>query len=193
MPYLNLSEIRDCTEAEGPGKRFAIWCQGCDRHCKGCCNEDKQPFIAKHVVDTDDLKALILQSKEKNGIEGVSFIGGEPMLQPEGFADIAKWCHENGLSVLTFTGYLYQELLDMHNPHVDALLSNMDLLVDGPFVEALLDKERDWIGSTNQMLHFLTDRYSLGIEKANGARRVECIITDHSIRINGWPTRTLEK
>lgn len=193
MPYLNLSEIRDCTEAEGPGKRFAIWCQGCDRHCKGCCNEDKQPFIAKHVVDTDDLKALILQSKEKNGIEGVSFIGGEPMLQPEGFADIAKWCHENGLSVLTFTGYLYQELLDMHNPHVDALLSNMDLLVDGPFVEALLDKERDWIGSTNQKLHFLTDRYSLGIEKANGARRVECIITDHSIRINGWPTRTLEK
>lgn len=193
MPYLNLSEIRDCTEAEGPGKRFAIWCQGCDRHCKGCCNEDKQPFIAKHVVDTDDLKALILQSKEKNGIEGVSFIGGEPMLQPEGFADIAKWCHENGLSVLTFTGYLYQELLDMHNPHVDALLSNMDLLVDGPFVEALLDKERDWIGSTNQKLHFLTDRYAPGIETINGARRVEYIITDHSIRVNGWPTKALEK
>lgn len=193
MPYLNLSEIRDCTEAEGPGKRFAIWCQGCDRHCKGCCNEDKQPFIAKHVVDTDDLKALILQSKEKNGIEGVSFIGGEPMLQPEGFADIAKWCHENDLSVLTFTGYLYQELLDMHNPHVDALLSNMDLLVDGPFVEALLDKERDWIGSTNQKLHFLTDRYAPGIETINGARRVEYIITDHSIRVNGWPTKALEK
>lgn len=193
MPYLNLSEIRDCTEAEGPGKRFAIWCQGCDRHCKGCCNEDKQPFIAKHVVDTDDLKALILQSKEKNGIEGVSFIGGEPMLQPEGFADIAKWCHENGLSVLTFTGYLYRELLDMHNPHVDALLSNMDLLVDGPFVEALLDKERDWIGSTNQKLHFLTDRYAPGIETINGARRVEYIITDHSIRVNGWPTKALEK
>lgn len=192
MPYLNLAQIRDCTEAEGPGKRFAIWCQGCARNCKGCCNPHMQAFTAKQVVDTEDLKALILQSKKQNGIEGVTFIGGEPMLQAEGFADIAKWSHENDLTVLTFTGYLYQELQDMHNPHVDALLSNMDLLVDGPFVESLLDKERDWIGSSNQKLHFLTDRYMPGIEKANGARRVECIITKDTIRMNGWPTKGLE-
>lgn len=192
MPYLNLAQIRDCTEAEGPGKRFAIWCQGCARNCKGCCNPHMQAFTAKQVVDTEDLKALILQSKKQNGIEGVTFIGGEPMLQAEGFADIAKWSHENDLTVLTFTGYLYQELQDMHNPHVDALLSNMDLLVDGPFVESLLDKERDWIGSSNQKLHFLTDRYMPGIEKANGARRVESIITKDTIRMNGWPTKGLE-
>jgi len=192
MPYLNLNEFRECTEAEGPGKRFAIWCQGCSRNCKGCCNPHMQPFVAKHVIDTNDLKALILQSKEKYGIEGVSFIGGEPMLQAEGFADIAKCCHENDLSVLTFTGFLYQELVDMHNPHVDALLAHMDLLVDGPFVESLLDEKRNWIGSTNQKLHFLTDRYAPGIETANGARRVECIVTQNTIRINGWPTKALE-
>lgn len=187
MPYLNLAHYRECTEAEGPGKRFAIWCQGCARNCKGCCNPHMQAFVAKHVIDTNDLKEIILKAKDTHNLEGVTFIGGEPMLQAEGFADIAKWCHENNLSVLAFTGYLRKELEAMHNPHVDALLSNIDLLVDGPFVESLLDEERNWIGSTNQELHFLTDRYTPGIEKANGGRRVECIITKDAIKVNGWP------
>lgn len=189
MPYLNLAHYRQCTEAEGPGKRFAIWCQGCARNCKGCCNQEMQPFVANHIVDTHDLKALILEAKEKYNLEGVTLVGGEPMLQAEGFADIAQWCHENDLGVLTFTGYLYKDLVAMHNPHVDALLRNIDMLVDGPFVESLLDEERDWIGSTNQELHFFTERYAPGIEKANGGRRVECTITADTLQVNGWPTK----
>lgn len=187
MPYLNLAQFRECTEAEGPGKRFAIWSQGCPRKCKGCCNEKMQSFVAKNIVDTLDMKAQILYAKEKHHLEGVTFIGGEPMMQAEGFADIAKWCHENDLGVLVFTGFLYKELIAMHNPHVDALLANIDMLVDGPFVESLMDKERNWIGSTNQKLHFLTSRYTPGIEYANGGRRVECIITNNTLQVNGWP------
>ena len=187
MPYLNLAAIRECTEVEGPGKRFAIWSQGCPRKCKGCCNPHMQPLVKRHIVDTVDVREMIQKSRMENGIEGVSFIGGEPMLQAEGFSDVANWCHENDLSVLVFTGFLHQELLDMHNPFVDALLKNTDLLVDGPFIESRLDYERDWIGSTNQNAIFLTDRYSPGIEKQQGKRRVECFVSDEKIMINGWP------
>lgn len=187
MPYLNLAHVRESTEAEGPGKRFAIWCQGCAGNCKGCCNQSLQPFVMRHVVDTDELKARIQNAKDEFDIEGVTFVGGEPMLQAEGFADIAKWCHENNLSVLVFTGYLYEELISMHNPHVNNLLSYADLLVDGPFVESKLDESRDWIGSTNQNLFFLTNRYAPGIESRNRARRVECVITANQVHTNGWP------
>lgn len=189
MPFLNLASIRECTEAEGPGKRFAIWCQGCFRRCQGCCNPHMQPVEKRLIVDVVDLEEAIQKSREINGIEGVTFVGGEPLLQAEGVADIAKWCHENGLSVLVFTGFLYQELVGMHNSFVDALLANTDLLVDGPFVEGRLDYERDWVGSTNQKVIFLTDRYSPGIEKSRGVRQVECLVTEHEIRINGWPVK----
>jgi anaerobic ribonucleoside-triphosphate reductase activating protein len=187
MPLLNLAAIRECTEAEGPGKRFAIWSQGCPRKCKGCCNPNMQPFIKQNILDTDDVKEMIQKSKTENNIEGVSFIGGEPMLQAEGFADVAKWCHKNDLSVLVFTGFLYQELLNMHNTFVDTLLANIDLLVDGPYLESQPDYERDWIGSTNQNIIFLTDRYSPGIERQRGKRRVECFVSNDKIMINGWP------
>lgn len=191
MPFLNLADIRECTEAEGPGKRFAIWSQGCPRKCPGCCNPGMQPMVRKYIVDTSDLKKLIQQSMEQNQIEGVSFIGGEPMLQAEGFADVAIWCHENNLSVLVFSGFLYQELIDLKNPFVDSLLSNIDILVDGPFVQSKLDYERDWVGSTNQKVIFLSNRYSPGIESVNGERRVECFVSKKSIEINGWPIKII--
>lgn len=53
-------------------------------------------------------------------------------------------------SALVFTGFLHQELIDLHNPFVDELLANTDVLVDGPFMENLFDQDRDWVGSTNQ-------------------------------------------
>lgn len=90
MSYLNLAAIRPCTEAEGPGKRFAIWCQGCLRRCPGCCNPHMQPMERRHLVEVDKLMELILKHKAKDGIEGVSFIGGEPILQAEGFAELAQ-------------------------------------------------------------------------------------------------------
>lgn len=185
--YLNIAAIRECTESEGPGRRFAIWCQGCFRNCKGCCNPEMQPFIERTIVDPDDLKEKILLSKERNCIEGVSFIGGEPALQAEGFSVLAEWCQRVGLSVLMFSGFLHSELVEMHNPFVDRLLSNLDILIDGPFIQSMLDHERDWVGSTNQQVYFFTSRYASGIEKAKGKRSVECFISDTSIKVNGWP------
>lgn len=187
MAYLNLAAIRPCTEAEGPGKRFAIWCQGCLRSCPGCCNPHMQSMERKYLVEVDKLMNLILKHRVKDGIEGVSFIGGEPILQAEGFAELAQKCQKEGLSVLLFTGYGYKDLLTTEDENIKILLENSDILVDGEFVESLYDGERDWVGSTNQQVIFLSNRYHAGIEFEHGVHSTEMRVSNNGVGINGWP------
>lgn len=187
MSYLNLASIRLCTESEGPGKRMAIWVQGCERRCPGCCNVEMQEIQKNIIVDTSDIIKLIEKTAREEGIEGVSFIGGEPILQSEGLSDIAKWCQDENLSVLVFTGYLYQNLINMNNKYVNRLIKNTDLLVDGPFIEEKYDEKRYFVGSTNQKVWFLSKKYKPGIEFEKKDRSMEVLISEKNILINGWP------
>lgn len=187
MAYLNLASIRFCTEAEGPGKRFAIWVQGCEHRCPGCCNLTMQEIRKNIIVDTKDLIELIQKSMLEDEIEGLSFIGGEPMLQAEGLYEVAKWAHTVGLTVLVFTGYLFSELKEMRNDSVEKLLSEIDVLVDGPFLQEQYDNERDWVGSKNQKIYFLSEAYKAGIEYKKQAHQMELFISEKELLINGWP------
>ena len=187
MAYLNLASIRLCTESEGPGKRLAIWVQGCERRCPGCCNSDMQEIRKNIIVDVNDLIELIRRSMFVDEIEGLSFIGGEPMLQAEGLSEVAVWAHSVGLTVLVFTGYLYDELQAMNNESVNKLLEDTDLLVDGAFIQEEYDTERDWIGSRNQKVHFLSNAYKSGIEYEKQEHQMEILISEEDILVNGWP------
>ena len=187
MSYLNLASLRLSTESEGPGKRLALWVQGCERRCPGCCNPNMQEIRKNIIVDTKDLIELIQCSMSKNVIEGVSFIGGEPMLQAEGLSEIAIWAHSVGLTVLVFTGYTYEELVSMSNHSVDTLLKDTDLLVDGAFIQEEYDTERDWVGSKNQKVHFLSNAYNHGIEYEKHERKMEVLVSEKDILVNGWP------
>ncbi len=146
-----------------------------------------QPMERKHLVVVDRLMKLIQKHKREDDIEGISLIGGEPVLQAEGVAELAEKCQEIGLSVLLFTGYRYEDLSAMDNHHVARLLKNTDVFVDGEFIEALYDEERDWVGSKNQRVIFLSERYKAGIEYANGVHSTEIRISGDKIGINGWP------
>ncbi len=185
--YLNLASVRLCTESEGPGKRFALWVQGCKQRCPECCNQQMQEFKQAHIVDADDLINLIKKSKNDFDIEGVSFIGGEPLLQAQGLSVVAEWCNRNNLSVLLFTGFLYETLLNSDNPFVKKLLSNTDILVDGLYDKNQTDVERDWVGSKNQKIIFLSERYTKGIEYEKHEHSMEILISENEILSNGWP------
>ena len=187
MAYLNLASIRLCTESEGPGKRFAIWVQGCERRCPGCCNPDMQEIRKNIVVDTKDLIELIHRTMLCDEIEGLSFIGGEPMLQAEGLREVALWAHSVGLTVLAFTGYLLSELKEMKNDSIEKLLSEIDILVDGPFLQEQYDDEREWVGSKNQIVHFLSEAYKSGVENEKQVHKMELLISEKNILVNGWP------
>ena len=190
MSFLNLAAIRECTEAEGPGKRFALWCQGCQRRCPGCCNPHMQPLVPVHILDVNDIKELIIASKRKYEIEGITCIGGEPFLQSEGIAELVHWCKANDLSVMIFTGFTFAELQDLIiNGDINSkvILEHTDILVDGPFIELQYDTERDWVGSTNQKVIFLTDKYNQGVEYNKRERVMDIKVSVSDIAINGWP------
>ena len=144
------------TKVEGPGNRYCIWVQGCSRHCRGCQAVHTWSHKGGELYDVEVILDDIFNQKDK--IEGVTFLGGEPFEQAEALGIIAQKVKEKGLSVLCFTGGKLEELRE--NQINKKLLDNTDLLIDGKFIEKLTDYSRPWCGSSNQRYHFLTDRYN---------------------------------
>lgn len=150
MIKFNVAAINCCTETEGPYKRLCIWFQGCDIHCKGCCNPDYQAFVVRNLITLDELIAVIKGAKDKHGIEGVTYSGGEPTLQ-QNLPELTKAIQALGLGVISFTGHLYEQ--------VEKQLEGCDMVIDGAFDESKLETKRKILGSTNQRIICLTDRY----------------------------------
>ena len=126
-----------------------------------------------------------------DGIDGVTFTGGEPFLQSAGLAALAALLGERGLSVVTFTGYTLEQLRLSQDPDQQMLLARTDLLVDGPYVEALRDR-LPLRGSTNQRLHYLSGR--LGPADLDGLPLAEaelCIDARGDIALSGFPDEEL--
>lgn len=148
---LNIAYINVCTEAEGPYKRMAIWFQGCDVLCKGCCNPELQEIKIAHIITVQEVIDIAITSKKENGIEGVTFLGGEPTMQ-KGLACLAKALSMENLGTILFTGKEYESLSK-------ELTSSMDMIIDGKFEAELIDEDRNLIGSKNQQIIYITDRY----------------------------------
>lgn len=148
------------TTVEGPGKRFCIWVQGCKKHCEGCYAKDSWDFTSGKEYSVDVLFNLI--KKEKTYIEGVTFLGGEPMEQARELSLLAKSVKDElGLSVVCFSGYTYEEILAKNDVNMKNLLKYTDILIDGGFEKDKFDLSRPWVGSSNQRYIFLTDRYTM--------------------------------
>lgn len=185
-------EIPD-TDAEGPGRRYAFWVQGCHFNCPGCCNQEYLPFQGGTTVSVSDLFQRISQAKDRFGIEGISVLGGEPFKQPKALADLLPLVKEIGLSVMIYTGYTLSELQKQQDPFVSKILHHTDLLVDGRYNWKLPDNRRRWIGSSNQQMHFLTDRYSSEDPCFVAGETVEFrLYPSGLVQINGWPSPKLE-
>ena len=155
---LNIFKILNKTTAEGPGKRFCLWVQGCSRHCRGCHAKSTWSHSINKLMDVDEVFNLI---KSQTDIEGVTFLGGEPFEQAQALSLLAQKVKETGLSVMTFSGNSYEDLKNSKDIFVQKLLKYTDLLVDGEFREDCFDLSRPWVGSKNQRYIFLSGRYSL--------------------------------
>ena len=151
MIKFNVASINSCTETEGPYKRLTIWFQGCNIHCDGCCNPDYQPLIAKNILSIEELISIIKDAKKNYEIEGVTYSGGEPTLQQNLFVLTDK-IHELGLGVISFTGKQFED--------VKSMLGNCDIVLDGHFDKSQPEEKRKLLGSKNQRIICLTNRYS---------------------------------
>lgn len=184
--HLNLAHFVARTASEGPGFRSALWVQGCPIHCLACINPHTWAFENREWVPVDDLAERILAT---NDIEGVTFLGGEPFSQAIALAKLGERMQSAGFSVMTFSGYTYDQLRAANNPEWEALLAVTDILVDGPFIQARYTNRLPWIGSDNQRLILLTPRYvnlahTFSPDRANS---VEIrILPDGYIFVNGF-------
>ena len=144
------------TDAEGPGRRFAIWVQGCTIRCDGCFNPHMWGASGGSAVSVSQLVDRIKAAD----VEGVTFLGGEPFEQARPLSRLAGWVQQLGLSVMVFTGLDFEDLAGPQAPDgAGDLVAQTDLLITGPYLASEPDRVRPWVGSTNQRFHFLTTRY----------------------------------
>lgn len=164
MAWLNIAKILDVTEAEGPGRRLAIWTQGCLKRCQGCCNGELLRIKPAHIYESSEIITRIVNSQVHYQIEGITLLGGEPFLQAEGLAEIAQASQQIGLSVMIFTGYQLEELGEENFKGSEKLLQFTDILIDGEYEIENTEMIRNWVGSTNQRFHYMTNFYDPDIE-----------------------------
>lgn len=191
MKLIEINTFVPVTEAEGPGKRFAVWVQGCSIRCKGCCNTHMfEPGKGK-MISPDDLMKEVL--KVKSVIDGVTLIGGEPFDQAGGLLPFVKQVKVHGLTVIAFTGYTLEALQLKKENSITELLSRLDLLIDGPFIKAQESLKRRWIGSDNQRIHFLSPRWqdkfdNFAVTEA-GINTAEIHFDGNTVTMNGYPVK----
>ncbi len=152
---LNVAAWEERSVVNGPGERFVLWMQGCPFRCPGCFNQDFLPFIERYRMSVEEVAALICQVPD---IEGVTYSGGEPMVQAKGLYYLSQFLRAEGLTIVCYSGYTLEELRATHNPWVHSLLGCVDILIDGRYEEAQR-ANLPWRGSRNQQVHFLTDVY----------------------------------
>lgn len=132
---------------DGPGFRFTVFTQGCSHHCPGCHN----PQTHDPSGGTEHTVEELLERMRSNPLtDGLTLSGGEPFEQPEECLLLARGAHESGLNVWSYTGYLFEFLRDQGTEAQKALLRELDVLVDGPFLLEQRTLSLPWRGSRNQ-------------------------------------------
>ena len=183
------------TDAEGPGRRAALWVQGCSIRCPGCFNPHSWTSDGGQPVGWPELAEGVRAAAADHDIEGLTLLGGEPFDQAAPLASLAETVRAGGLSVMTFTGYVLEDLRAAGREDFDRLLAATDLLVDGPYLAQRPERRRPWIGSDNQRFWFLTDRYAhLADDLGAIPNRLEIRISrSGEVAVNGFATvATLE-
>ena len=134
---------------DGPGLRFTVFTQGCPHHCPGCHNPETHDPNGGTEISVAELAARM---NANPATAGLTLSGGDPFLQAAECAELARLAHDSGRDVWAYTGWTYEVLLKEGDPDKLALLDEVDVLVDGPFVEGLRSYAALFRGSTNQRL-----------------------------------------
>ena len=134
----------------GDGLRTVLWVAGCEHRCRGCHNPITWDVDGGVPFD-EAAEQELFEKLSADYISGITFSGGDPMFQPEGFAELAEAVkRETGKNIWCYTGYKFERL--RHDRRQAELLQYIDVLVDGPYVESLRDRDVLFRGSRNQRL-----------------------------------------
>lgn len=142
---MKLAKIVEDTIVDGIGWRTSVYCTGCQHQCPGCHNKATWDINAGKDCTVDWLVRHLLSSEND-----ITFSGGDPMYQAAEFAEVAKQVkQQSNKNIWCYTGFLFEQCL--HGERYE-LLKNIDVLVDGPFIERLKSDKLLFRGSANQRL-----------------------------------------
>ena len=156
---MNYANIKKYDIADGPGVRVSLFVSGCRHHCKGCFNSEAWDFEYGRPY-TAETEAEILEALKPGYIAGLTLLGGEPF-EPENQVELVTLLRKvretyPEKSIWSYTGFVYDKDLvpggRAYTDVTDEMLSYLDVLVDGPFVEELKDITLQFRGSSNQRI-----------------------------------------
>ncbi len=156
---MHYGNIKECDIADGPGVRVSLFVSGCRHHCKGCFNPETWDFEYGELY-TEETQEKILKLLATGYIKGFTLLGGEPF-EPENQRELVKLLKRikeeyPGKDVWCYSGYLYDADLaeggSVYTEVTEEMLSYIDVLVDGEFVEELKDVSLAFRGSSNQRI-----------------------------------------
>ena len=146
---ISMAGIVSDSIVDGPGIRTAYFAQGCPHHCEGCHNPETWPFEGGTPMETQALADI---ARSNPLCRGVTFSGGEPFAQAEGFSELADILRGESYEIASYTGYTFEHLRDHGTEAQRKLLQKLDVLVDGPFILAERCLELVFRGSANQRI-----------------------------------------
>ncbi len=148
---IRLAGIAQQSLVNGKGLRKVYFSQGCTHHCKNCFNPETWPFVGGQEFEMDD---LLHKLSIETYLDGVTFSGGDPFQQADKFAYMAIKIRQMGFNIWSYTGYKFEELLELAktDKNIDTMLHNIDVIVDGEFVQELYDEHLKFRGSSNQRI-----------------------------------------
>ena len=143
---IRILDIKYGTSVDGIGSRTSLYCAGCEHHCKGCHNPQSWNESGGEVIDIEELFRLIVDADMN-----VTFTGGDPMLYPEGFIELAKMIKsKTDKTIWCYTGYCFEDLLKHQIRR--KLVELCDVIVDGRYIETERDTSLHFRGSRNQRI-----------------------------------------
>lgn len=186
-----LADLIEYTDLEGPGFRTALWFAGCSIRCKNCCNPHLFQRSSDQRIGIDNLLKRLERIFERHSdLEGISLLGGEPLDQPQAVSQILQFSRSFGLGSMLFSGFTIEQI---QKSEFSAILDQVDLLVDGPFVAAKQESGRRWIGSSNQNLYFLSERYNPKMSCFEEPNEVELRWHKGELQLYGFPSDLVRK
>lgn len=133
------------TTVDGPGFRTSIYLAGCGHHCSGCHNPQSWDENGGSPMSLDEIMAIV---KEEDF--DVTLSGGDPLFNPESTSALIAALKEDGRNVWVFTGYTWEQITS--NENLISAIAKADVIVDGPFIESLKNRDLLFRGSSNQRL-----------------------------------------
>lgn len=151
MGSIKIAGIIKESIVDGPGIRMVIFTQGCKHNCKNCHNPETHDINGGYDIEIDEIISMI----DKNPLlDGITLSGGDPLLQIEESLELAKKVKDKKLNIILYTGYKFEDiLLDLkENSILRELLNQIDILIDGKYIEEEKDLLLKFRGSKNQRI-----------------------------------------